>query len=367
MSSTMRIHRNPRQRFFTTLGNEVLRDSRLSFCARGILGHLLSLPDGQRVDIRTLAERTPEGRERVASALRELQRYGYMRRTVRRGQAGQFYTDVEVFDRAAGDGSAREHSRELAQGRAQGQGQGQGQGHARMQTRAKSQVALEAGFPGFGGPGVTVDDDQPGKERVEETTHPAAAAKSLTAAATASGAVTATVVTAATEVTAVASGEEGEPGRAGADVEETVRSVAVPARASRAEPRLSLGQIEAFALAPLVTEWRRRGASDLHIIGTLTAGLPAAVHCPAALVRDRLRRKMPAERVEIRVRSECSECAAPIAVAGRCAGCQEPETARGARTARAARTGDVSTACSRGVALVRAALRGGPSTAAGCA
>ena len=50
------------------MGNEVLRDSRLSFCARGILAYLLSQPDGKRDDIRTLSGRAPEGRERVASA-----------------------------------------------------------------------------------------------------------------------------------------------------------------------------------------------------------------------------------------------------------------------------------------------------------
>src|SRR5438445_11138628 len=98
----MHVHRTARVRFFTTLGNEVLRDNRLSFCARGILGHLLSLPDGQRGDIRTLAERTPEGRERVACALRELERFGYLKRAVRRTPQGRLYTEVDVFDTPGG-------------------------------------------------------------------------------------------------------------------------------------------------------------------------------------------------------------------------------------------------------------------------
>lgn len=98
----MRIHRSARTRYFTTLGNELLRDNRLSFCARGILAHLLSLPDGQRGDIRTLAERTPEGRERIASALRELERFGYLKRVVKRTAEGQLYTEVDVFDTSDG-------------------------------------------------------------------------------------------------------------------------------------------------------------------------------------------------------------------------------------------------------------------------
>jgi hypothetical protein len=94
----MRIHRTAHTRFFTTLGNEVLRDNRLSFCARGLLAHLMSLPDGHRDDIRSRAERTPEGRERIASALRELERFGYLRRTVRHTTQGRIYTEVDVYD-----------------------------------------------------------------------------------------------------------------------------------------------------------------------------------------------------------------------------------------------------------------------------
>ncbi|MBS2966067.1 helix-turn-helix domain-containing protein, partial [Actinocrinis puniceicyclus] len=126
----MHTHRTARTRFFTTLGNEVLRDNRLSFCARGILGHLLSLPDGQRGDIRTLTERTPEGRERVASALRELERFGYLRRAVKRAPDGRLHTEVDVFDAPAG---------------------------------ASAQAAPKAGNPGSGGPAHRPDGDHPVK------------------------------------------------------------------------------------------------------------------------------------------------------------------------------------------------------------
>ncbi|MBS2966822.1 helix-turn-helix domain-containing protein, partial [Actinocrinis puniceicyclus] len=133
----MHVHRTARTRFFTTLGNEVLRDNRLSFCARGILGHLLSFPDGQRGDIRTLAERTPEGRERVASALRELERFGYLKRVVTRTTEGRLYTEVDLFD--APDGPL-------------------------------PQAAPKAGFPGSGGQAAGPDGDQPPKQRDEEPT-----------------------------------------------------------------------------------------------------------------------------------------------------------------------------------------------------
>ena len=273
----------------------MLRDNRLTFCARGILGHLLSLPDGQRVDIRTLTERTPEGRERVASALRELERFGYLSRTVRRTPAGQFWTDVQVFDKP---------------------------------TDASTHIAPHAEMPGSGSSTIDAVDDQPLKEQVEETTLPPA--------------------------------PEPEPekqGREGADADETAKSVAVLARVSRAEPRLPLGQMEAATLAPLVTEWRRRGASDLHIIGTLTAGLPKTVYCPTALVKDRLRRKMPTEPVATRIRAECAECAVPINAAGLCQRCQRSGPDQSVHQA------DRAQVCARGVALVRAALRGIPAGA----
>jgi hypothetical protein len=94
----MRIHRNAHTHFYTPIDNGVLRDPRLSYCARGIVGYLLSLPDGQRVDIRLLTDGTPEGRGRVASAMRELERLGYLSRKVKHTRDGNLFTDVEVFE-----------------------------------------------------------------------------------------------------------------------------------------------------------------------------------------------------------------------------------------------------------------------------
>lgn len=96
----MRIQISPRKRAFTVLGNEVVRDRRLSFTARGILCYLLSLPDGSREDVRTLADKHPGvGRRGVAKAVDELVRYGYhLRRTVRDPQTGHVRTETFVYD-----------------------------------------------------------------------------------------------------------------------------------------------------------------------------------------------------------------------------------------------------------------------------
>lgn len=286
----MRVHRSARTRHFTVLGNEVVRDGRLSFCARGLLAHLLSQPDGKREDIRKLTERTPEGRERVASAMRELERFGYLKRTKQRTAEGRIYTEVDVFD--APEGSF-------------------------------PQVAPDADFPGSGDAASGPDGGHPVNDRGEQPTLP------------------------------VPPVEDGEPGREGDGDEETDASAALLVRVGRSEPKLSIGQIEALRLAPLVTEWRRRGASDLHVIGALTAGLPSGgVYHPVRFLESRLRSKMPAERRLAPSGLECDECGVPVPVPGRCRSCREAVPGKaGAET-------DLAQVRSRGAAMARAALRG---------
>jgi hypothetical protein len=286
----MHIHRTARKRFFTTLGNEVLRDSRLSFCARGILGYLLSLPEGQRGDIRTLAERTPEGRERVASALRELERFGYLKRAVKRTAEGRIYTEVNVFD--APDGPP-------------------------------SQVTPNTGFPGSGSPAASPDGDHPVNERDEEPTLPAPSARHT------------------------------EEGRQEDGNEETKTGAELLARVARTEPKLSLGRLEALRLAPLVAEWRRRGASELYVIGSLTAGLPRdGVYHPAGFIESRLVAKMPAKRCAVPAKPECDQCGSPVLVPGACRSCRDVEPTDGRAAA------DFGHVRARGAAMARAALRG---------
>uniref|UniRef100_A0AAU2A018 Helix-turn-helix domain-containing protein n=1 Tax=Streptomyces sp. NBC_00093 TaxID=2975649 RepID=A0AAU2A018_9ACTN len=95
----MRIHRTTPTRAFSVFSNALLRDRSLSWCAVGVLTYLLSLPNGARATIRTLAEQRKEGRARIASALHELEESRYLRRVVRKDQeSGQLSTVYEVFD-----------------------------------------------------------------------------------------------------------------------------------------------------------------------------------------------------------------------------------------------------------------------------
>lgn len=63
---------------FAQIANAILRDERLSFGARGLMGYLLSHEDGFTVTMTMLARRTPDGRERLLSLRRELEDHGYL-------------------------------------------------------------------------------------------------------------------------------------------------------------------------------------------------------------------------------------------------------------------------------------------------
>lgn len=95
----MPIVRSPRlERDFTIISNAVLRDSRLSYRARGILAAILSRPDNWRTDSTSLAREAREGREAVRSAMDELEQFGYLMRRKIRGEGGKWATECFVFD-----------------------------------------------------------------------------------------------------------------------------------------------------------------------------------------------------------------------------------------------------------------------------
>jgi hypothetical protein len=141
----------------------------------------------------------------------------------------------------------------------------------------------------------------------------------------------------------------------------------------RPEPRLQLGVVEAFALAPLVVAWQERGCTQTDLAGALLPGLPARLHSAAALLRDRLVRKLPpfpepappppprpvaasgpVPGTAGKRWFECGVCAAPVPQVGICRTCAglDAPSAGAPNVGRAAVT-------ARGAALVRAAMRPG--------
>lgn len=95
----MAIVRGPRPtNSFTVVRNDVLRDSRLSYRARGLLVAILSRPDNWRCSSTQLASEGREGRDAVRTALAELEAVGYLSRQTYRRADGRLITDSVVSD-----------------------------------------------------------------------------------------------------------------------------------------------------------------------------------------------------------------------------------------------------------------------------
>jgi hypothetical protein len=94
------IHDNVRHTTrFTVIGNHLAQHPDLSGLAIGLAVHIQSLPAGAHVDVKTLTARFPEGRDRIAAALRELETHGYFRRERQRLPSGRMVTRTTSCNR----------------------------------------------------------------------------------------------------------------------------------------------------------------------------------------------------------------------------------------------------------------------------
>ncbi|MFE3555640.1 helix-turn-helix domain-containing protein [Streptomyces sp. NPDC059193] len=85
-------------RHFTVVGNSLAQHRELSFTARGIALYIQSLPAGSPIGVKALAGRSAEGEARVAAALRELERHGYLERRRERLATGQVVTRTYSYN-----------------------------------------------------------------------------------------------------------------------------------------------------------------------------------------------------------------------------------------------------------------------------
>lgn len=84
---------------FLLIRNDVVRDSRLSYRARGLLCAMLSYPDDWRFDRDWLAGQSAgEGQRAVRTALQELERCGYLRRQRVKLASGRFGWEHVLYD-----------------------------------------------------------------------------------------------------------------------------------------------------------------------------------------------------------------------------------------------------------------------------
>lgn len=75
------IHRVYKSDDFTVMANSHFKNADMSLKAKGMLSQMLSLPDGWDFSIQGLMTLTSDGRDCVRTTLKELERFGYLKRT----------------------------------------------------------------------------------------------------------------------------------------------------------------------------------------------------------------------------------------------------------------------------------------------
>lgn len=235
---------------YVVVGNHLAQHRELSLTAIGLAAHILSVPEGTPVDIRSLAERFPEGRDRIAFALRELEAHGYLERVREHTEAGRLVTRTYA------------HHTPLSARTAGRAGTG----------RARAQGPVE----GAGGREISQEDDQAPGEPVVPVAPvvPDASVEVLEASVPAPAPVD----------------PPREPVRPGRRYEEAVTLLA---GLRRTDGRLTLSLRDVDRLAPSVVDWLERGVGPAAVHHVLTADLPVTVKHPAGVLAYRLRELLP--------------------------------------------------------------------------
>ncbi|MFF3542510.1 helix-turn-helix domain-containing protein [Streptomyces platensis] len=275
---------------YTIVGNHLTQHRSLSGLAIGLAAHIQSLPEGAPADIRTLAKRFPEGRGRIAAALRELEAYGYLERVRQRTDDGRMITVTLSYNNPSATRARR--ARESAE-------------------QAKRRTAAEPPRP----------SPAPAPAPVRQPPPPSPAAQPSSA-------------------------PQPQP-QSPPPPEPRTRAHHTPASAllanlRRDDPRLLLSVRDIQRLTPPVAAWLERGVSPEAVRSALTTGLPPTLRHPAALLAHRLTDLLPPPlpptppaapaRVHPSPLQTCDGCdrAFRAPTPGRCRDCRHPATERGA-------------------------------------
>lgn len=88
MATNNTITRRKYERDFCYMANEFLKDSRLSWKAKGIIAYVQMLPDDWVLNMRDLTNRATDGRDSLYSGIKELEKYGYCAKVMQRNPDG---------------------------------------------------------------------------------------------------------------------------------------------------------------------------------------------------------------------------------------------------------------------------------------
>lgn len=247
---------------YVVVGNHLAQHRDLSLTAIGLATHIFSVPEGTPVDIRSIAERFPEGRERIAMALRELEAHGYLERIREHTEEGRLVTRTYAH-----------HTPESVRA---------------VVTPFKQPVrAVTAGRDVRRAPVVAGEGD--GQQRdapQEDDPAPAKCAAPVVQTPVAAGPAASE---SASEVPAPVAPLR-EQGRREARLQE---AVGILAGLRHGDARLTLSVRDVHRLAPSVIGWLERGATPAVVHRTLTAELPVVMKYPAGVIAYRLRELVP--------------------------------------------------------------------------
>ncbi|MFI6699360.1 helix-turn-helix domain-containing protein [Streptomyces sp. NPDC050509] len=257
----MKVHESQTSRF-TIVGNHLAQHRTLSLTAIGLATHIQSLPEGSPVDIRTLAGKFVEGRDRIAAALRELETYGYIERRRERAEGGRIVSRTISYNHpeATRVRCAGEVRRPAAPTRAAG-----------VPLPAPSASAPAPVEPVPPVPPVEPVPPVPLREPI-----PPASPVPPRPATAAPPRVTPPL-----------------PRPITPDLERQRVAAELLADLRRDEPRLLLAERDVRRLAPGVAAWLERGAAPDAVRRTLAANLPPDLRRPAALLAYRLTELLP--------------------------------------------------------------------------
>ena len=95
MSTIIRVEKN---RNYTVMSNEFLRNKQLSLKAKGLLAVCLSLPDTWDYSINGLVAICKESITAVRNAMKELEEHGYLKINKLQNEKGHFYYEYVIFE-----------------------------------------------------------------------------------------------------------------------------------------------------------------------------------------------------------------------------------------------------------------------------
>ncbi|MFF5926578.1 helix-turn-helix domain-containing protein [Streptomyces hydrogenans] len=303
----MRIHRIPKHdREFVIIANKAIQDRRLSHTARGILALLLSLPDGVRMNVRTLADDYPQGRRAVERAVSELRLLGYwVTLTVRDERTHRIASTVDVYELpllAPAPVPTRPVTGPVDTGNA---------------------GTFPSGEKNEGKHRERKGDEHPPFPPVEPEPEPAAAPAPAPAPEPEPEAAPPAPQAAgeghSDPTPDLAPTPDLEPDPA-PDLPQAAEAARVLRGLASVDARLRLSARQVARLVPSVADWLDRGATVTEILDALTQGLPRTLYSAPAVLADRLDRKRPAHRRRWKTYADCADGCGRLLPEGRDSG-----------------------------------------------